>query len=183
DAVIQDCALEIDTTLDGSLDALRVVLKGAGQGMKVDADVNLAPRAAFPLKDAVASLELADGSSLQTRLDWSSDQQDGEVRDQVVGTLRMDKLNVGQLVGPAIPPAILTLDADFDVGLRNHSELLLAQLGLNIQKGSQWNKQPLSGHVKAQVENTGQPGQAPVIQADQPQAAQASGIEPVAAAQ
>src|SRR5690606_26027285 len=100
----------------------------------------------------------------------------------VVGTLRMDKLNVGQLVGPAIPPAILTLDADFDVGLRNHSELLLAQLGLNIQKGSQWNKQPLSGHVKAQVENTGQPGQAPVIQADQPQAAQASGIEPVAAA-
>src|SRR5690606_22679007 len=94
DAVIQDCALDIDTTLDGSLDALRVVLKGAGQGMKVDADVNLAPRAAFPLKDAVASLELADGSSLQTRLDWSSDQQDGEVRDQVVGTLRMDKLNV-----------------------------------------------------------------------------------------
>lgn len=174
----EDCVLDIDTTLDGSLDAMRVVLKGAGQGMKVDADVNLTPRAAFPLKDAVASLQLADGSSLQGKLDWSSTLREGEVRDQVVGTLRTEKLDIGQLVGPAIPPALLTLAADFDVELRNHSELLQGSLGLNIGEGSRWNKQALSGHLSTQVVNT---GQAPVVKAQAAaQPAQASGMEPVA---
>src|SRR5690606_35226573 len=31
----EDCVLDIDTTFDGSLDAMHVVVKGAGQGMKV----------------------------------------------------------------------------------------------------------------------------------------------------
>src|SRR3546814_6557187 len=89
---------------------MRIVLKGAGQGMTVDADVNLTPRAAFPLKDVVASLQLADGSSLQAQLDWASTSSDGKVQDRLAGTLRTDKLNVGQLVGNVIPELLLTID-------------------------------------------------------------------------
>ncbi len=174
-----DCTLDIDTTLDGSLDAMRVVLKGAGQGMMVDADVNLAPRAAFPLKDAEAALRLADGSSLQAQLGWTSSTLDGQAHDRLAGTLRTDKLNAGQLAGDVIPDALLSVAADFDVELRNHSEFLQGRLDLQIQEGSRWNKQPLSGHLNTQIMNTGQPGQAPVIPAQETAGQAEEGIEPV----
>ncbi|NYT86920.1 translocation/assembly module TamB domain-containing protein [Pusillimonas harenae] len=177
-----NCALDIDTTLDGSLEALRVVLKGAGQGMKVDADINLTPRAAFPLKNAVADLKLADGSSLQAQLDWVLGGQEGKANDRVTGTLRSNKLNVGLLVGDVIPDLLLTMAADFDVELKNHSEFRQGSLDLNIQEGSRWNQQALSGSFNTQIVNEGQAGLSPVVDTDEVQTQQA-GIEPVTNAQ
>src|SRR5690606_38917316 len=116
-----DCGVEIQTTAEGTLDALHVVLKGTGQDISLDADLNLTPRAAFPLKDALANLQLADGSSMQARVNWETSVVDGLVNDRLQGTLNTDKLNVGQLVGPVIPDTVLTLAAKFDVELRDHS--------------------------------------------------------------
>ena len=149
------CALEIETTAKGSLDALHVVLKGSGQDMGLDADLNLAPLAPFPLKDAVAQLRLADGSSLRGRVDWRTGVADGAIQDRVEGSLDVDRLNVGRLVGPAIPDAVLTLAARFDADLRDHGDLRAASLALDVGQGSVWNKQPLSGHVKARLAHAG----------------------------
>ncbi|NYT59013.1 translocation/assembly module TamB domain-containing protein [Alcaligenaceae bacterium] len=174
------CALDIDTTLEGNLDAMHVVLKGAGQGMKVDVNTNLTPRGVFPLKDAVASLELADGSALQAQVDWATTSQDGGIQDRLVGTLSTEKLNVGQLVGDVMPDLLLTMAADFDIALRDHTDFQQGRLNLNIQEGSRWNKQALSGHLKSQIVNTGQASHTPVVTvADSAGQAQA-GIEPVA---
>lgn len=175
-----NCALDIDTTLEGSLEAMRIVLKGAGQGMTVDADVNLTPRAAFPLKEVVASLQLADGSSLQAQLDWASTSSDGKVQDRLAGTLRTDKLNVGQLAGNVIPELLLTMVADFDVELHNHTEFQQGRLDLNIQEGSRWNKQALSGHLNTQIMNSAQAGRSPVVRAGDVQTQEQAGLEPVA---
>ncbi|PLC52790.1 DUF490 domain-containing protein [Pollutimonas nitritireducens] len=148
------CSLDIDTTIDGSMEALGVVIKGSGQGMSLDADISLAPRAAFPLKAGKVALQLADGSSLHADLEWSSSTDGNAILDRVVGTLRMDKLDVGQLVGDAIPPAVITTSADFDVQLRGHSELVSGNVALNFAEGSRWNKQPLSGELKGTIRNS-----------------------------
>ncbi|NYT80599.1 translocation/assembly module TamB domain-containing protein [Alcaligenaceae bacterium] len=163
----EDCSLVIETTAKGSLDALHVVLKGSGQDMSLDADLNLAPKGPFPLKDALANVTLADGSSLKGRLDWRTSVVDGVIQDRVEGSLDTDKLNIGQLVGPAIPDAILTLAARFDVELRDHNDLRAAALSLDIGEGSAWNRQPLSGHVKTRLQNTAAPASiADAAQAD-----------------
>ena len=154
----QNCALDINTTLDGSMEALNILVKGSGQGMKVDADVNLTPQAAFPLKDAMAALELADGSSLHAQVDWHSSDANGTIQDQLTGTLKTSKLDVGKLVGDAIPDLLLTMATDFNVELLNHSEFRNGRLSLNIQEGSRWNQQALSGHLKTQAINEAAPG-------------------------
>src|SRR3546814_9869498 len=41
-----DCTLDIETTLAGKLDELKLAVNGAGQGMNLDVGANLAPRAA-----------------------------------------------------------------------------------------------------------------------------------------
>src|SRR3546814_6438175 len=68
-----DCTLDIETTLAGTLDDLKLAVNGAGQGMRLDVAANLAPRAAFQLKDATSALQLADGSQLESGLVWSSE--------------------------------------------------------------------------------------------------------------
>lgn len=148
------CTLDIETRIDGSLDALTIVVKGAGQGMSLDAQAALTPRAAFPLKDATVALKLADGSSLNGNVDWTSRQVDNAVLDQLVGSLRTEKLDIGQLVGSAIPPAVLTSAADFNVELRNHTDVLAADVALSFGEGSRWNKQVLSGALKGKVVNS-----------------------------
>lgn len=148
------CTLDIDTRIDGSLDALKIVLKGTGQGMSLDADAALTPRAAFPLKDATVALQLADGSSLHGNLDWASSLVDNVINDRLTGSLRTEKLDIGQLVGSSIPPAVVSTKADFDVQLRDHSDLLAADVALSFADGSRWNKQALSGALKGKVVNT-----------------------------
>ncbi|PLC49990.1 DUF490 domain-containing protein [Pollutimonas subterranea] len=151
------CSLDIDTTIEGSMESLGVVIKGSGQGMSLDADISLAPRAAFPLKGGKVALQLADDSSLHADLDWSSSVAGDVILDRVVGTLRTEKLDVGALVGDSIPPAVITTSADFDVALRGHSELVSGDVALSFADGSHWNKQPLSGELKGKMVNAATP--------------------------
>src|SRR5690606_27340734 len=147
---------------------------------KVDVDANLTPRGVFPLKNAVAALELADESALHAQVDWTSTSRDGAIQDRLAGTLSTEKLNVGQLVGDAIPDLLLTMAADFDIELLDHTDFQQGRLDLDIQEGSRWNKQALSGHLKSEIVNTGQAGQAPVVKVDDPAKQAQAGIEPVA---
>lgn len=155
-----DCTLDIETTLTGSLDALKLVVNGSGQGMSVDVDANLAPRAAFPLKDASASLHLADGSSLESRLDWTSEVVDAVLRDRLQGTLKTERLDVGGLVGPAIPPAVVTMAANFDVQLLDRDQVRSADIAIDFADGTKWNREALSGRLSARIVNEAKPGSA-----------------------
>lgn len=147
------CALDIDASVIGSLQQLDVVLKGDGQDVRFDVNATLLPLAAFPFQAADMALQLADGSSLQGRLDWKLALVDGVVRDRLVGSLKSDKLNLRQVVGSAIPSGVISTRIAFDAQLLNHRDLLAADIDLDIAEGSSWNKQALSGVLKAKVVN------------------------------
>ncbi len=150
----EPCTLDIDTRIDGTIDALKVAVEGSGQGMSLDANASLTPLAAFPLKDAVVALQLADGSSLHGNVDWTSSTDDKVTLDRIVGALRTDKLDIGQLVGPSIPPAVITASGDFDIQLRDHTDVLDAEVALVFADDSRWNKQALSGRLKGKIVNS-----------------------------
>jgi len=149
----QDCTLALRTTVEGSLDEVALALKGTGQGMGADVQANLTPRGAFPLKDASADISLADGSSVQAKLDWQAEAPvDGHASDRLTGKLQVGRLNLAQLAGKdVIPEAMITMAADFDLKLLDRSALQSADVALAFDDASSWNKNPLSGHLKANV--------------------------------
>src|SRR3546814_13541247 len=112
--------------------------------MSLDVAANLAPRAAFPLKDATAALQLADGSQLESRLDWTSEVVGNVVHDRLKGTLKTGRLDVGGLVGPVIPPAVISMAANFDVQLLDRDQLRSAQIevgrGACRERGGEYGK-------------------------------------------
>ena len=152
------CAIDVEATIAGDLDRLDVVLVGDGQEVHFDVNARLLPRADFPLQEAAIALKLADGSSLDGKVNWDTTTGANGVRDHVAGWLRSDKLNLGQMVGPAIPAASITTKIDFDAQLADHKDLLSADVKMDIAQGSSWNKQPLSGTFQAKVINTAQAG-------------------------
>ncbi|HEY9279264.1 MAG TPA: DUF490 domain-containing protein, partial [Eoetvoesiella sp.] len=147
------CAVDVDASISGSMQRLDVVLAGKGQDVQFDVNAHLLPRASFPLQDANIALMLADGSSLHGKLAWDATVADNVSRDRVVATLKSDKLNLGQLVGSAIPPAIITTSLNIDAQLLNHRDLLSADIKMDIAPESSWNKQKLSGVFAAKVIN------------------------------
>ncbi|MEO9122932.1 MAG: translocation/assembly module TamB domain-containing protein, partial [Burkholderiaceae bacterium] len=146
-----DCSIEVESTIDGSLENLKVVLAGRGQGVRLDANATLLPRAAFPFKQAVLGLDLADGSSLDANVDWDSKMVGDVIHDHLAGFVRSKKLNLGQLAGSAIPSALITTSMNFDVQLLNRRALSSANLDIEFSPDSRWNKQPLSGVLKAKI--------------------------------
>ncbi|MGB3289639.1 MAG: translocation/assembly module TamB domain-containing protein [Burkholderiaceae bacterium] len=164
------CTLDVETALSGSLDALALAMKGAGQGMNMDVDANLTPRAAFPLKDAAAVLLLADGSRLESKLDWTSEVLDGRVRDRLQGSLKTEKLDIGRLAGSVIPPAVISVDSSFDVQLLDRDQVQSAEIAMDFGEGTKWNKEALSGRLSAHVIDKAEPAPAATVQAASPEA-------------
>ncbi|MFW7340503.1 translocation/assembly module TamB domain-containing protein [Pollutimonas sp. H1-120] len=175
-----DCTLDIETTLAGTLDALKLAVNGAGQGMSIDVDANLAPRAAFPLKDATAALHLADGSLLESRLDWTSEVVDTVVQDRLQGTLKTEQLDIGRLVGTAIPPAVVNMAANFDVQLHDRDQVRSVEIAIDFADGTRWNKEALSGRLSARIVNEAKPGPVAV---EKPESATGPGARPEAQAE
>src|SRR3546814_5395211 len=111
-----------------NIDRLDVALSGRGQSRVWQAQVGLAPSAAFPLRNATGGLELADGSFLHGKFDWVATLLNGMAHDRVKGSIEMHKLNVGALIGPAIPAAVVTASMDVDARLLDHHALRAADL-------------------------------------------------------
>ncbi|TAM89515.1 MAG: hypothetical protein EPN41_03585, partial [Candidimonas sp.] len=144
----KDCSARIDATARGTVDRLDVALTGRGQGLSLNAQARLAPTAAFPVHGAAVELRLADGSALEGRLDWTAATPAGGVeRDRVTGSLRTRALNLGVLAGRAIPPAVVTMTADFDARLLDRRFPQSVAARVVFARGSSWNRQPLTGQV------------------------------------
>lgn len=176
DVTNKSCTLDLHLALKGNMDDMVLDTGVTGQGMSLDAMLNLTPTGAFPLRDARIDLTLADDSSLQAQLDWVShgaSSQTGADHDQVSGTLQVSRLNLGQLVGPALPDAILTTSGRFDALLENRNRLLSSNIELDVAEGSVWNGEPLQGQVTASVDTAG-PAE---TDADNAQAMQPDGLD------
>src|SRR3546814_138110 len=92
-----DCSVRLDMTAKGNIDRLDVALSGRGQSLVLQAQVGLAPSAAFPLRNATVGLELADGSFLHGKFDWVATLPTCLPHDRVPGSMDIHKLNVGVL--------------------------------------------------------------------------------------
>lgn len=149
------CELAVDIAAQGDLQALQVTASGQGQGMGLQAWAQLRPQAPMPLDGARVDLALADGSSLKADVTVQTVQKEGMDQDHVTGTLAMRALNVGQLVGPAIPAAVLTADSTFSATLVDRRHLEKAAIELTIAPESRWNEQPLGGKIDIAVNNPG----------------------------
>lgn len=157
DELAQPCSADVRTTARGSLQDLVLTALASGQGMELDAELNLTPLAGFPLKDGRIDLTLADASTLHAVVDWiPGSAPDGtsaaSVRDTVRGSLQATQLNVGQLAGATLPTAVLTAAGRFEALLEDRSRLLSSSVELELSEGSIWNDRPLSGHLNAHID-------------------------------
>lgn len=146
------CRVDIDAKASGSMDMLSVSLQGSGQDMALDASANITLNSGFPVQQAHIALSLPDGSQLNSQVQHDALQVDGQTQDRVYGWLSSQKLDVGQLAGSLMPPAVISARADFDLRLRNLMDVVSADLNLLLEPGSSWNRQPLAGSLKANIE-------------------------------
>ncbi|TAL75192.1 MAG: DUF490 domain-containing protein [Burkholderiaceae bacterium] len=169
------CAADVAVNLSGSLDAMSLKVDGGGQGLDLVFNANLLPRKSLPVSNGDLALRLADGSTLKADLSVDASPNEGSGRDHVVGWVSADRLNLGRLVGSAIPQAMLTGKLELDAWLQDYTNLLSAKVGLQVAAGSSWNRQPVSGHVRANiaVQDGATPAQAPAAAG----AAQASAVQ------
>lgn len=143
------CDLHVNLTAEGDLDQMRAKLAGQGQDMTVKLDASLAPAAAMPLNDMAFAIQLADESSLEGAVAWKAGESGQD--NGLSGTLRAQRFDVGNLVGPAIPEAVISMDASFGARLRPDFMPALADVDILFGEGSRWNQQALSGSLKASL--------------------------------
>ncbi|NMK47123.1 translocation/assembly module TamB domain-containing protein [Achromobacter sp. Bel] len=146
------CQVVLRADAAGSMDGIQAKLDGAGSGLLLDVVADLAPRTALVLRSARANAQLPDKSTLFAQFDLQSDTAQGAGRDRIVGTVSAQRLDLAPWLGEAIPPAVLTVRGDVQADIENLSQLRHAAVDLRFEDGTRWNKQPLTGALKAQVD-------------------------------
>lgn len=144
------CQVVLRADAAGSLDGIQAKLDGTGSGLVLDLVADLAPRTALVLRSARARAQLPDQSTLAAQFDLQAGDAPG--RDRIVGSLSAQRLDLAPWAGDAIPPALLTVRANVQADIENLSQLRHAAFDLRFEEGSRWNRQPLSGELKAQVD-------------------------------
>lgn len=145
------CQVILRADAAGSLDSIQAKLDGTGAGLALDVVADLAPRTPLVLRSARADARLPDKSTLSARLDLQAvDGQSG--RDRIVGTLGAQRLDLSPWLGDALPPAVVSANAQLSAEFENLSQLRQAAIDLRFEDGARWNKQVLAGTVKAQVD-------------------------------
>lgn len=162
------CLVVLHADAAGSLDGIQAKLDGTGSNLVLDVVADLAPRTALVLRSARARAQLPDKSTLAAQFDLQAGDAPG--RDRIVGSLDAQRLDLTPWAGNAIPPALLTVRADVQADIENLSQLRRAAFNLRFEEGSRWNRQPLSGALKAQVDvaETAAAGTAPAAPAPDP---------------
>lgn len=146
------CEVVLRADAAGSLDGIQAKLDGEGSGLLLDVTADLAPRTALVLRSARARAQLPDKSTLAAQLDLQSDAVQGEGRERIAGTISAQRLDLSPWLGKDIPPAVLTVRGDVRAEIENLSQLRHAAVDLRFEEGTRWNRQPLSGELKAQVD-------------------------------
>ena len=144
------CLVVLHADAAGSLDGIQAKLDGTGSNLVLDVVADLAPRTALVLRSARARAQLPDKSTLAAQFDLQAGDAPG--RDRIVGSLDAQRLDLAPWTGNAIPPALLTVRADVQADIENLSALRHAAVNLRFEEGSRWNRQPLSGDLRAQVD-------------------------------
>ena len=145
------CQVILRADAAGSLDSIQAKLDGTGAGLALDVVADLAPRTPLVLRSARADARLLDKSTLSARLDLQAvDGQPG--RDRIVGTLGAQRLDLSPWLGDALPPAVVSANAQLNAEFENLSQLRQAAIDLRFEDGARWNRQVLAGTVKAQVD-------------------------------
>lgn len=144
------CLVVLHADAAGSLDGIQAKIDGTGSNLVLDVVADLAPRTALVLRSARARAQLPDKSTLAAQFDLQAGDAPG--RDRIVGSLDAQRLDLAPWTGNAIPPALLTVRADVQADIENLSALRHAAINLRFEEGSRWNRQPLSGDLKAQVD-------------------------------
>lgn len=160
------CQVVLRADAAGSLDGIQAKLEGEGSGLLLDLTADLAPRTALVLRSARAQAQLPDKSTLAAQLDLQSDSTQGTGRDRIAGTISAQRLDLSPWLGKDVPPAVLTVRGDVQADIENLSQLRHAAVDLRFEEGTRWNKQPLTGALKAQVDiaaatNNGGPAAVP----------------------
>lgn len=70
---------------------------------------------------------------------------------RVAGTLRVQRLDLGRIIGDAIPPAVLGADSRFSLVLLDGQVPQDIDLDLTFLDGTRWNGKPLAGKVQLQA--------------------------------
>jgi len=146
------CQVALRADAAGSLDGIQAKLDGEGSGLLLALTADLAPRTALVLRSARAQAQLPDKSTLAAQLDLQSDTAQGAGRERIAGTISAQRLDLSPWLGKDIPPALLTVRGDVQADIENLSQLRHAAVDLRFEEGTRWNKQPLTGALKAQVD-------------------------------
>ncbi|WP_431189340.1 translocation/assembly module TamB domain-containing protein [Achromobacter spanius] len=147
------CQVMLRADAAGSMDGIQAKLDGDGSGLLLNVVADLAPRTALVLRSARINVQLPDKSALAAQLDLQSNPaQQGAGRDRIAGTISAQRLDLAPWLGESIPPAVLTVRGDVQADIENLSQLRHAAVDLRFEDGTRWNKQPLTGSVKAQVD-------------------------------
>ncbi|MNQ25934.1 Translocation and assembly module TamB [compost metagenome] len=146
------CQVVLRADAAGSLDGIQAKLDGDGSGLLLNVVADLAPRTALVLRSARVNVQLPDKSALAAQLDLQSNPGQGAGRERIAGTISAQRLDLAPWLGEAIPPAVLTVRGDVQADIENLSQLRHAAVDLRFEEGTRWNKQPLTGSLKAQVD-------------------------------
>ncbi len=147
------CQVVLRADAAGSMEGVQAKLDGDGSGLLLNVVADLAPRTALVLRSARVNVQLPDKSALAAQLDLQSDlAQQGAGRERIVGTISAQRLDLAPWLGESIPPAVLTVRGDVQADIENLSQLRHAAIDLRFEEGTRWNKQPLTGSLKAQVD-------------------------------
>lgn len=148
----QFCAFQLQSTVQGSLDSLELVVAGAGQGAEINATVNAAPSANFPLRDTQVAIRLANDTSLELNLEWAQELINNLAFDRVRGSVHSRNLDLAALLADSNLPAVISADGSYDLLLGEGFEPRKAAVDLTLEQPSSWNQQQVSGHAKLHLD-------------------------------
>lgn len=167
--------IQVNETQQADAPAL-MVISGTGQGSRssLDMRLNLDLGSPFPLRDGHVNLGLTDNSRLQLKTEVHKNQGEHSA-DKISTTLRMENLALDKLLAGAVPQALLNSDIQVDIDLLDQQEIKNVVLDARFNQPSQWNKQPLEGHLKTRINTSGLfPSASVAVDATAPQQAKAN---------
>jgi len=143
-ATYSACPFHLQADASGSLDAVLATLQANAGSVALAARAQLAPVEAFPLRSASLDLQRGGKPALAVTVDNQPvEGQSGMQR--LAARLRAEGLDLSGLLGPGMPGARLSARLALDAEIQDMRQLRRADVALDIDEGSRWNGQPLSG--------------------------------------